>query len=319
LRWDSGVYHRRVIPKRSLLAIAPLLAVANLAAADPKLVLLGTAGGPTPKLTRSAPAQALQLGDAIYVVDCGNGVARQIVLAGLPLRDLRQIFVTHHHSDHTADLTTLPLLAWAAGLDRPVTIHGPRPLERSVKAGLAANAFDIHTREKDEGRPSLRSLVKVHEFRGDGIVYQDPQVTVRAARVDHPPIDEAYAYRFDFAHWSVVLSGDTAPSRNLVRLARGADVLVHEVLLAGPDEVAGWVGEPVDHPLVRHILRSHTSYRDVGRIAHNAGVKKLVLSHYVPGDAVVDRDAVLSEIRKSFGGEVVFGNDLLVIQPAANE
>jgi ribonuclease BN (tRNA processing enzyme) len=301
---------------KMLVAIAALLAVTDIAAAEPKLVLLGTAGGPTPKRTRAAPAAAIQIGDAVYVVDCGNGVARQMVLAGLPLRDLRQIFVTHHHSDHTADLTTLPLLVWAAGLDRPVTIHGPRPLKRSVKAGLAANAFDIETRENDEGRPPLRSLVRVHEFRGDGVVYQDPLVTVRAARVDHPPIDEAYAYRFDLAHWSVVFSGDTAPAENLVRLARGADVLVHEVLLAGPEEVSKWAGQPQDSPLVRHILQSHTSYRDVGRIAHDAGVKQLVLSHYVPGDATVDRDVVLSEIRKSFDGEVVFGYDLLVIQPA---
>ena len=312
-------YHRRVMLRRLLLAVAPLLAIVNLAAAEPRLVLLGTAGGPTPKRTRSAPAQALQLGDAIYVIDCGNGVARQMVLAGLPLRDLRHVFVTHHHSDHVADLITLPLLAWASGLDHPVTLHGPRPLKRSVKAGLAANAFDIATREKDEGRPPLRSLVRVDEFRGDGIVYRDSLVTVRAARVDHPPIDEAYGYRFDTVHWSVVISGDTAPSDNLVRLARGADVLVHEVLLAGADEVSAWVGKPLDDPLVRHILRSHTSFRDVGQIARDAGVKKLVLSHYVPGDASVDREAVLSEIRKSFDGEVVFGEDLLVIEPAGGE
>jgi ribonuclease BN (tRNA processing enzyme) len=298
-------------------AVLPILLLLGLmvpASAGEKLVLLGTAGGPTPKRTRAAPAQAVVIGDAVYLVDCGNGVGRQMVLAGLPLRGLRHVFVTHHHSDHAADLVALPLLAWAAGLDAEVTLHGPAPLQRSVKAGLRAVEFDVATRVRDEGRTPLGDLVRVHELRGDGIVHRDAQVTVRAARVEHPPIREAYAYRFDTADWSVVVSGDTAPSANLVALARGADVLVHEVLLQDAAEIAQWVGKPIGHPLVQHIVRSHTSFRDLGRIAHDAGVGKLVLSHYVPGDAVVDRDAVLSEIRKSFDGQVVFGEDLLVIE-----
>ena len=297
-----------------MLPILLLLGLLGPASPGEKLVLLGTAGGPTPKRTRAAPAQAIVIGDAVYVVDCGNGVARQMVLAGLPLRGLRHVFLTHHHSDHAADLVTLPLLAWAAGLDTPITLHGPAPLQRSVKAGLRAAAFDIATRVKDEGRRPLGDLVHVHELRGDGIVHRDASVTVRAARVEHPPIREAYAYRFDTADWSVVVSGDTAPSSNLVALARGADVLVHEVLLQDAAEIAAWVGKPINHPLVQHIMRSHTSFRDLGRIAHDAGVGQLVLSHYVPGDAVVDRDAVLTEIRKAFPGPVVFGEDLLVIE-----
>jgi ribonuclease BN (tRNA processing enzyme) len=184
-----------------------------------------------------------------------------------------------------------------------------------VEAGLRAAAFDIATRVTDEGRRPLGDLVRMREFRGDGIVHKDARVTVRAARVEHPPIREAYAYRFDTSDWSVVVSGDTAPSANLIALARGADVLVHEVLLEDAAEVAKWIGQPIGHPLVQHILRSHTSFRDVGRIARDAAVRKLVLSHYVPGDATVDRDAVLSEIRKTFDGQVVFGEDLLVIEP----
>jgi ribonuclease BN (tRNA processing enzyme) len=301
-------------PMRSILMMLGLLALPSAPVVE-KLVLLGTAGGPTPKRTRAAPAQAIVVGDAVYVVDCGNGVGRQMVLAGLPLRGLRHVFVTHHHSDHVADLVTLPLLAWAAGLDAEVTLHGPAPLRRSVEAGLQAMAFDVDTRVRDEGRRPLRDLVRVHEMRGEGLVHRDAQVTVRAVRVEHPPIREAYAYRFDIADWSVVFSGDTAPSAGLVALARGADVLVHEVLLQDAAEISKWVGEPTGHPLVQHIVRSHTSFRDLGRIARDAGVGKLVLSHYVPGDAVVDREAVLSEIRKTFAGVVVFGEDLQVIEP----
>lgn len=278
------------------------------------LVLLGTAGGPTPKKLRAAPAQAIAVGDRVYVVDAGNGVGRQMRLAALPFTGLRHVFLTHHHSDHAADLVTLPLLAWAAGLESKVSLHGPPPLERAVKAGLKSNAFDIDTRIVDEGRPDLRDLVEVREFRKDGVVLKDDRLTVTAARVDHPPIREAYAYRFDGEGWSVVISGDTAPCANLVRLANGADVLVHEVLILDDDGIVAALGKPTGDPLVEHVLNSHTRYRDVGSIAAQAGVKALVLSHYVPGDASFDREKVLAEIRKSYAGEVIFGEDLMVLE-----
>ena len=110
-----------------------------------------------------------------------------------------------------------------------------------------------------------------------------------------------------------MVSGDTAPSENLVRLARGADVLVHEVLLKSPGETAEWLGLPPDHALVQHVVLSHTSYRDVGRIARDAGVGTLVLSHFVPGDEEVDEPAVLAAIRRFYDGPVIFGRDLLEI------
>ena len=303
--------------RRRLVAPTLLLALAASAveAAPPRLVLLGTAGGPTPKRTRAAPAQALEVDGTVYVVDCGNGVGRQMAQAKLPFTQLRHVFLTHHHSDHDADLVTLPLLAWGADNVGTVTLHGPPPMRGPVREGLRAHASDIETRVKDEGRPDLRKLLHVHTVEKDGLVLDDGHVRVTAARVSHPPIEDAFAYRFDLRGWSVVISGDTAPSENLVRLAEGADVLVHEVLLADAAEVARWLEKPPDHPLVQHVVRSHTSFRDVGRIAREAGVKTLVLSHFVPGDAPVDKDAVLAEIRKSFDGKVVFGEDLMVLTP----
>lgn len=288
-----------------------MLAPALLAAS---LVLLGTAGGPTPKKLRAAPSQAIVVGDRVYVVDAGNGVGRQMRLAGIPFADLRHLFLTHHHSDHAADLVALPLLAWAAGLDSKVVLHGPPPLKAAVKAGLKANAFDVDTRIVDEGRPDLRDLLEVREVKRDGVVWKDDRVTVTAARVAHPPIDGAFAYRFDGEGWSVVISGDTAPSENLVRLAAGADVLVHEVLILDDDAIVEALGKPKGHPLVEHVLGSHTRYRDVGAIAARAKVRTLVLSHFVPGDATFDRGKVLAEIRRSFAGEVIFGEDLLRLE-----
>jgi hypothetical protein len=93
-----------------------------------RVILLGTAGGPFPKRGRSAPASVVVIDDMAYVVDCGNGVARQLVLAGLDLSRIRHVFITHHHSDHNADFGTLLLLAWTAGLKTPVDTWGRRRL-----------------------------------------------------------------------------------------------------------------------------------------------------------------------------------------------
>ncbi len=295
--------------------LVAILAAAPAAPPGVRVVLLGTAGGPTPKRARAAPAAALEVGGALYVIDCGNGVARQLRLAGLPLSRLRHVFVTHLHSDHDADLVTLPRLAWSSGLEEVVTVHGPPPIARAFKAGLRAGDEDAAVREASEGLRPLRDLVRVHEIRSEGVVLRDGPVTVTAARVAHPPFRDAFAYRFDAAGWSVVFSGDTAPSESLVRLAKGADVLVHEVLLLRPEEVAAAFHRPEGDPLVRHLLDSHTPYTEVGKVAAAAGVRTLVLTHFVPGDMKPDRDAILAEIRKTFSGEVVFGEDLMEIRP----
>ena len=227
--------------RRRLLAAAPFALAAGAWPAAPalatsiarkrtRLVLLGTAGGPTPKALRAAPANAVVIDDAVYVIDCGNGVARQMALAGLSLGAIRDVFITHHHSDHNADYGNLLWLAWAADLRRPVDTWGPPPLKRMTRQFLQLNDSDIRTRIADEGRPPLAPLIRAHELRRGGVVMQDERVKVTAALVEHPPVAPAFAYRFDGPDRSIVFSGDTRPSAALIELARGADVLVHEVM-----------------------------------------------------------------------------------------
>src|SRR5690242_8057133 len=195
-----------------------------------RLILLGTAGGPTPKADRSAPANAIVVGNDIYVIDCGNGVARQMVKAGLDLGRLRDVFITHQHSDHIADYGNLLLLAWETDLHTPVDTYGPPPLKRMTRLFLEMDAYDIGIREKDEGRPPLAPLIRPHEITRGGPVMRDENVKVTAALVQHPLVKPAFAYRFDCPDRSIVFSGDTRPSQNLIELARGADILVHEVI-----------------------------------------------------------------------------------------
>ena len=134
-----------------------------------KLVLLGTAGGPTPKALRAAPANAIVIDGVVYVIDCGNGVARQMALAGIDLGALRNVFITHHHSDHDADLGNLLLLAWSGNLVAPVDCWGPPPMAAMREAFLQLNDYDIRTRTKDEGRKPLADLYRTHEVTRAGI------------------------------------------------------------------------------------------------------------------------------------------------------
>jgi ribonuclease BN (tRNA processing enzyme) len=278
-----------------------------------RLILLGTAGGPRPNPARSSPAQVLVIGGAAYVVDCGSGVARQLVFAGVPLNTIRRVLVTHHHSDHNADYGNLLYLSWISGLRAPVDIHGPAPLAAMTDLYLKLNAYDIETRIADEGRAPLTPLLRAHELAGPGLVFEDERVKVTATLVDHPPVVPAYAYRFDTGDRSIVLSGDTAYNDGLVQLAEGADVLVHEVYdRAGAERLVGRM--PNATTLLEHIVACHTTAEEAGRAAQAAGVKTLVLTHFVPSDDPQIGDEVwLAPARAHFRGEVILGEDLRTI------
>ena len=281
--------------------------------AKTRLILLGTGGGPRPRKATSAPAQVIVVNDAAYVVDCGDGVARQMVLAGIPLANIRHIFLTHHHSDHNADYGNLISLAWTAGLHTRVEAWGPPPLEKMTRLFFEMNAADIEARIADEGRVPLAPLVQVHELKEGGLVMRDANVRVTAALVHHPPMIPAFGYRFDGADRSIVISGDTTPSDNLIKLAQGADVLVHEALLEpGVDRIVARV--PNATRLKQSIMGHHTKAVDAGRVAQAAGVKLLVLSHLVPSDDPAITDQMwINAARVYFRGTVIVGKDLLEI------
>lgn len=278
-----------------------------------RLILLGTGGGPRPKKDNNASAQVIIVNDLLYVVDCGDGVARQLVLAGAALDRLRHVFITHHHSDHNADYGNLLLLSWASGLRTRVDTWGPPPLDRITRLFFELSAYDIDIRITDEGRLPLLPLVHAHELREPGLVMQDDNVKVTSTLVRHPLVTPALAYRLDTADRSIVVSGDTAYSENLVQLASGADVLVHEALyLPAVDRLVARV--PNATTLRTHLLASHTSAEDAGRVAAAAGVKTLVLSHFVPpDDPLVTEEMWRDAARTHFRGEIIVGRDLMEI------
>ncbi len=274
------------------------------------LTLLGTAGGPTPRGLRHAPAQVVRIDGSSYVVDCGNGVADQFVRAGLALSSLRGVFISHHHSDHVADVGNLLWLAWSQ-LARPVPVFGPPPLADTIRHFLAMARYDIDLRVADEGRTPLDELIEIHEICTDGVVFSDDRVTVRTAHVDHPPLEHAFAYRLDASDRSITISGDTRPCDALVDLARGSDVLVHEVL--HEPAIDALVATHLGTTIRRHLLASHTLSDQVGEVAKRADVDTLVLSHFVPADDTVDDETWRAGAARGFDRRIIVGHDLQTI------
>jgi ribonuclease BN (tRNA processing enzyme) len=305
------------ISRRSFLGAIALAGATRYRAAaqagGTRLVLLGTGGGPRPRKASSGSAQVIVSNGVAYVIDCGDGVARQLAFAGVPLATLRHVFITHHHSDHNADYGNLLLLAWTAGLSTRVDTWGPPPLERMTKLFFQMSASDIEARIANEGRVPLAPLVHVHELRAGGAVVSDGNMKVTSAIVHHPPLVPAFAYRFDARDRSIAISGDTSPSQNLVKLAAGADVLVHSVMYpAAIDRLVARV--PNAAALKASILAHQTSAEDAGRVAQEAGVKTLVLSHFVPPDDPDVTDAMwLEAAKRYFRGAVILGRDLLEV------
>lgn len=346
-----------------------------------RLVLLGTAGGPIwyPGTDRLGISSAVVVGDAVYLVDFGDGAGHRFKQAELIPEELQSVggnwgeektrgmFVTHLHSDHISDYFHHFVLGWSNGLRRrapgmpKIQVYGPgrrtdeqgndvlmpiwtlpgqtaptipvnnpeNPVPGIVDTTnyfFQAYSLDINDRMRDGRNASLRTYFDVHDIaipRGYGYhpntnyqppmepftVHEDDYVKVTATLVDHFPVVPAFGFRFDTDQGSVVFSGDTAPSDNLVRLARGADILVHEVI------AEQWVQSLYPKPWtdnniaqMNHLMTAHTLPEDCGKIAERAGVKTLVLSHIVPGFAP---NRWLVPAKKRFSGKVVIGRDLM--------
>jgi len=285
-----------------------------------KLVILGSGAGPNPRgpnRSRYMTSHVMLSSGSAYVVDCGLGVTNQFARTGIPFTAVRSIFITHHHPDHNVEYGPFLIIGWVQGLPPSVQAFGPPPLAQMTQDFLRAYKRTIDFWVEDlKVKPLVPPVVK--EVSGPGTVTQNDHVRVAAALVQHPPIRPALAYRFDFPDRSIAFSGDTAPLEAVAALAKGASVLVHEAMYVPALEayirsrIAAGVPIRFDDYMA-HMKIDHSPVEHVGRVAQQAGVKTLVLSHLTPGiDGIADtiwRD----ETAKYFTGEIVVARDLMVL------
>ncbi len=265
------------------------------------VVLLGT-GYPRPDTLRAGPSTAIVVNEKIFVVDVGRGVTQRFVGAGLSFRNIKAVLLTHLHSDHTSGLPDLFNTSWIFGRYKLLQLYGPAGTQQLADALLKFFEYDIHIRrDLTEKHPGGGATINVHIVT-EGIVYQDEEVKITAFLVDHEPVEPAYGYRFDAGGKSIVISGDTRPTPNLIRHAKGVDILVHEAYL--PEHF-----DKADSPEVAARLKHyHTSADEVGQVARDAGVKLLVLTHLIPANA---EQTFLERVGKYYKGKTIVGNDLM--------
>jgi len=307
-----------------------------------ELVLLGTAGAPLPVAGRAGISSALIVDGRVFVIDCGRGAPSAYVDAGLDFRGLEAIFITHLHADHAGDLPGMLLYPWGVRSDErgplpPIRVYGPGsprslpaddadfPRETTIAPEapvpgtsdlvghiVAGYAFDLNVMPLDAHMPDAGQLVRATDIHlpvgTDGtshVVFEDPAVRVTATAVMHGRVMPALSYRFDTADGSVVFSGDTTVSDRLIALAKGADILVHCVADLAYLEQHGFTGTALER-----MTALHTDVNDVGAVAEGAGVRELILNHYVPAELDAVTEAAWEErAARGFSGKTTAGTD----------
>ena len=272
--------------------------------------LLGVKGGPAIRPGSNMPTSTLiHINGKNFLVDTGLGVSRSICDQGVELNEIDAIFITHMHSDHYLELGPLIHTAWVSGRVKPISIYGPKRLKHYWRAFLESMVDDIALRIEDEGRIDLEKLPAFYSFE-DRQSLSLSNINIRVMRNLHPPIRDSFALRFEWGHYSIVLSGDTAYMPEMIDFADQADLLIHEVMLSeGIDLIMNRLGHK-DHKLKNHLLQSHTLAENVGLIAKCAKVKCLAINHFVPdGFAEFNDEDWLQAIRRHWSGKVILGRD----------
>ena len=298
-----------------------------------------------PVAGRAGISSALIVDERVFVIDCGRGSPSAFADAGLGFSGLEAVFLTHLHADHTGDLAGLLLYGWGGragdnGPPAPIRVYGPsRPdalpagdaifhrqtticpelpapgMADLVQHILTGYAYHLNVMPLDARMPDAGALVRGIDIfvpaRTEGIsqvpvaVFDDGIVRVTAVAVTHGRAVPALAYRFDTADGSVVFSGDTAVNDDLVALAQGADILIHQVADLGYLQRHGITGAALER-----MAALHTDVTEVGGVAERARVRELILSHYLPAepDAITDEQWA-QRAGQGFSGRTTAGSD----------
>lgn len=281
-----------------------------------RITLLGT-GCPVVSTERFGPAQVIRREATAVLVDCGSGVTQRLLAAGLTGRDLDALLLTHLHSDHIVDLFQLIVSSWHQGRDRPQRFFGPRGTKAYVDGLMTLWRPELAQRIAHEARPSTAALeIEVTEIAdGDGLEIGD--LSVRVVEVEHQPVAQAFGFVFAPAGQAgprIVLSGDTRRCTALIEAARGAELLVHEVMVHREMPVIEGLRTAEG---LANVASYHTLSHEVGKLAAEAGVGCLALTHIVPPGC--DRQGLLEEVAADFAGPLILGEDLMTIDAASRQ
>ncbi len=314
-----------------IILLTPATSLAAPAVGETKLIMLGTGGGPVIRSDRAEPSTLLVVDGVTYLIDCGTGSLRRLVEAGFQPQDVRAIFITHHHPDHDLDLANImasDFFSIGGSENKTIwNIYGPPRTAAFVDAaakyiGVAFNTFAAEG--LTGGEEDIPPHFAAHDIAHSGLVYKDDKISVTATENAHFALMDAkyneqiksFSYRIQTPHGVVVFTGDTGPSDNVRKLAKGADVLVSEVidldLVLGPGGSTStdqWSDER-KAALRRHLESEHLVPAAVAKIAKKARVRSVVLYHFVPGTGEKEAIANAAAVKAGYSGPVIASRDL---------
>jgi len=263
---------------------------------DLRVRLLGT-GSPLPQTFRFGPSTLVEAGNQKFLFDAGRGVIQRLYSFGIPFNSVDKLFLTHLHSDHTIGIPDLYLTGWLRGRKHPLQVWGPQGTKRMMTELTKAFDFDIKIRlDQNPG-----SQVNATDFTG-GVVYDQNGVKITAFAVDHGEVKPAFGFRIDYKGRRVVLSGDTRYSEEVIKQAKGADLLVHEVAAASDKLMQ-------TSPIISRILAIHTPPEEAGRVFSQAAPRMAVYSHIVLFG--VSKQELEARTRETYSGPLTIGEDLM--------
>jgi ribonuclease Z len=281
-----------------------------------RVTLLGS-GVPDPQPDRFSASTLIEAGDQKLLFDVGRGATIRLYQLRIPLSKIDVVFFTHYHSDHTIGMPDLLLTGWLppayAHRTQPMHVIGPIGAKALMEGLASAYVGDVKGREQDQHLPPEGVAANVDEFTQDGDVYERSGVKVTAFTVEHG-IKPAVGYRVDYDGRSVVLSGDTSISENVIKYGASADLVIHEV--------AVFNSELLKLPSFQHIQSIHVTPNQAGTVFARIHPKLAVYSHIAqlgtPAAPAPDLADIVSETRQTYQGPLAIGEDLMTFDIGAN-
>ena len=272
-----------------------------------RVTLLGT-GNPPPVMDRFGPSILVEAADKKILFDAGRGAIQRLAQIKVRWQDVDGVFFTHLHSDHVVGFPDVWLTGWlvGAGRNRPLEVWGPPGTGNMISHLVQAFEFDVRFRISDDKARPEGAVINAHEIN-PGVAFEQNGLKITAIKVDHAPVEPAYGYRIDYEGRSVVLSGDTRVSENLIRAAQGVDLLVHEVASPETFQRAG-----VNPERAKSVVAHHVTPEQAGEVFERTKPRMALYSHIVLPTATADD--LVPPTRKTYGGPLEVGEDLMVIE-----
>lgn len=268
-----------------------------------EVTLLGT-GTPRPSIERFGPATVVEANGRFIIFDSGRGTTIRLQQAGIPLSKIEHVFLTHLHSDHISGLSDLWLTSWIWQRPNKLKLTGPKGTQALAEHLTMAHQADMRYRATNTNLNEAIFDIDGHDIAVEGVVYDQDGIKITAFLVDHHPVKPAYGYRIDSGEQSIVISGDTTYSKNLIKFSKNTDLLIHEIAATNADILAS-------NPRLEKVMSYHTTPNQAAKILQATQPKSAVLTHVLLFG--VDEQTVLESVRLHFNGDVRIGQDLMKI------